>query len=129
MAAKRVFIGFDYDHDEDLRNLLAGQAKHPDSPFDIKDRSLKEPLTGDWKEKFRRRLQNIDVVTVICGEHCHKATGVAAELRIAREEGKDYFLLQGRNGKTCSKPTSALPTDKIYDWTWDNLKKLIGGAR
>ena len=34
MAAKRVFIAFDYDHDEDLRNLLAGQAKHPDTPFE-----------------------------------------------------------------------------------------------
>jgi hypothetical protein len=126
MALKRVFISFDYDHDEDLRNLLAGQAKHPDTPFEMKDRSLKEPLTGDWKEKFRRRLQNIDVVAVICGEQCHNAAGVAAELRIAREEGKRYFLLKGRNGKVCSKPSSAQSTDTIYDWTRPNLKALIG---
>jgi len=26
MVIKRAFISFDYDHDEDLRNLLAGQA-------------------------------------------------------------------------------------------------------
>ena len=25
MAIKRAFISFDFDHDEDLRNLLAGQ--------------------------------------------------------------------------------------------------------
>ncbi|MBI1369801.1 MAG: hypothetical protein GC162_14240 [Planctomycetes bacterium] len=126
MALKRVFISFDYDHDEDLRNLLAGQAQHPDAPFEMKDRSLKEPLTGDWKEKFRRRLQNIDVVIVICGEQCHNAAGVAAELRIAREGGKRYFLLKGRNGKVCKKPSSALATDMIYDWTRPNLKTLIG---
>jgi hypothetical protein len=129
MALKRVFISFDYDHDEDLRNLLVGQSKHPDTPFEIKDRSLKEPLTGDWKEKFRARLKNVDVVTVICGEQCHNAAGVAAELRIAREEGKDYFLLKGRSDKTCNKPSSALATDKMYNWTWDNLKTLIGGGR
>jgi len=129
MAIKRAFISFDFDNDEDLRNLLAGQANHPDSPFEIKDRSLKEPLTGDWKEKVRCRMDNVDVVIVICGEHTHKAEGVAAELTIAREAKKPYFLLWGRKGRTCTKPTSALPTDKIYEWTWDNLKALIGGAR
>lgn len=129
MAIKRAFISFDFDHDEDLRNLLAGQAKHPDSPFEIRDRSIKEPLSGDWKEKVRRRMDNIDVVIVMCGQYTHSAGGVAAELSIAREKRKPYFLLWGRNGKTCTKPTSALTTDKIYEWTWDNLKSLIGGAR
>jgi hypothetical protein len=126
---KRAFISFDFDHDEDLRNLLAGQAKHPDSPFEIKDRSLKEPLTGDWKEKVRRRMENVDVVIVICGEFTHTAAGVAAELTIAREVKKPYFLLRGRSDKTCTKPKSALDSDKIYEWTWENLKQLIGGAR
>jgi hypothetical protein len=129
MAVKRAFISFDYDHDEDLRNLLAGQAKHPDSPFEIKDRSIKQPLTGDWREKVRRRMDNIDVVIVICGEYTHTAAGVAAELTIAREAGKPYFLLRGRSDKTCTKPKTALDSDKIYKWTWDNLKQLIGGAR
>lgn len=129
MAAKRAFISFDFDHDEDLRNLLAGQAKHPDSPFEIKDRSLKEPLTGDWKEKVRRRMDNIDVVIVMCGVLTHTAAGVAAELTIARDARKPYFLLWGRNGKPCTRPTTALPSDQIYNWTWDNLKALIGGAR
>lgn len=129
MAAKRAFISFDFDHDEDLRNLLAGQAKHPDSPFEIKDRSLKEPLTGDWKEKVRRRMDNIDVVIVICGESTYTAAGVAAELTIARDAKKPYFLLWGRNGKNCTKPTTTLASDKVYNWTWDNLKALIGGAR
>lgn len=129
MAIKRAFVSFDFDHDEDLRNLLVGQAKNPDSPFEIKDRSLKEPLTGDWKEKVRHRMANIDVVIVICGEHTHTAAGVAAELTIAREAEKPYFLLWGRSEKTCTKPKTALDSDKIYKWTWDNLKNLIGGAR
>ncbi len=129
MAIKRAFMSFDFDHDEDLRNLLAGQAKNPDSPFEIKDRSLKEPLTGNWKDKVRSRMDNVDLVIVICGEYTHIASGVAAELTIAREKNKSYFLLRGRDGKICTKPTSALSSDKIYDWTWPNLKVLIGGAR
>lgn len=126
---KRVFISFDYDHDEDVKIMLAGQAKLPDSPFDFTDASVKEHLTGDWKEKVRRRMDNIDVVIVLCGEHTHKASGVAAELTIAQEKEKSYFLLWAYPDKTCTKPTSAQSEDKIYKWTWDNLKTLIGGGR
>jgi hypothetical protein len=129
MAKKRVFISFDFDHDEDLRNLLVGQAKNPDSPFDIADWSVKEPLTGNWEEKVRERIRKTDLTIVICGEWTHTATGVAEELKITREEGKPYFLLWGRADKKCTKPKTALDSDKIYKWTWDNLKKLIGGAR
>lgn len=109
--------------------MLAGQAKLQDSPFDFKDASVKEHLTGDWKEKVRRRMDNIDVVIVLCGEKTHTAKGVSAELEIAQEKKKEYFLLQAYSSKTCTKPTAALSTDKMYNWTWDNLKKLIGGAR
>ena len=46
MAKKRVFTSFDFDHDEDLRNLLVGQSKNADSPFEMADWSVKEPMTG-----------------------------------------------------------------------------------
>ena len=129
MTKRRVFISFDYDHDEDLKVLLVGQAKHPDSPFDLADWSVKEPMTGNWKEKVRAKIRSTDIVAVICGEYTDSATGVSAELLIAQEERKPYFLLWGRTNKTCRKPMSAKTSDKIYNWTWDNLKALIGGSR
>jgi hypothetical protein len=127
MAKTRVFTSFDYDHDDDLRILLVGQAKNPDSPFEMADWSVKEPMTGDWKEKVRTRIRSVHQVIVICGEYTDTATGVNTELRIAQEEGKPYFLLWGRTTKTCVKPKAALSSDKIYRWTWPNLKALIGG--
>lgn len=129
MAKVRVFISFDYDHDSDLKILLVGQAKNPDSPFEITDASVKEELSGDWKEKVRRRIKGVDQVIVICGQHTNRASGVNAEVTIAQEEQKPYFLLSGRKDKTCVKPKTAKPSDKMYDWTWDNLKKLIHGGR
>ncbi len=129
MAKKRVFTSFDFDHDEDLRNLLVGQAKNPDMPFELADYSVKEPMTGNWKEKVRTRMRGVDIVLVMCGEHTDTAAGVSAELSIAQEEKKPYFLLWGRPNKTCKKPKSAKDGDKIYNWTWDNLKALIGGSR
>jgi hypothetical protein len=126
---KRAFISFDIDHDEGAKTMLAGQAKLPDSPFDFKDNSVKEHLTGDWKEKVRRRMDNVDVVIVLCGTQTHTATGVAAELTITKEKNKSYFLLAAYPDKDCKKPTSASSSDKMYKWTWDNLKKLIAGNR
>ncbi len=129
MARKRVFISFDVDHDEGTKIMLAGQAKLSDSPFDFIDASIKEPLTGDWKEKVRRRMANIDLVIVLCGEYAHTASGVSAEVSIAQEKYVPYFLLAAYSDKNCTKPTSAKAEDKVYKWTWDNLKALIGGAR
>jgi hypothetical protein len=127
--AKRVYISFDYDHDDDLKTLLVGQSKHSDSPFAIADWSIKEAVTGDWKASARKRIRAVDVVAVICGLSTHTATGVAAEVTIAQEEKIPYFLLAGRASGTNKKPTTAKSTDKLYNWTWDNLKALIGGAR
>jgi hypothetical protein len=126
---KRIFISFDFDHDEGCKILLAGQAKLPDSPFDFTDASLKEPLTGDWKEKVKRRMANIDVVIGLCGEYTHTARGVAAEIEIAQLKSVPYFLLASYSDKNCTRPTSARSSDKVYKWTWDNLKSLIAGNR
>lgn len=125
----KVFISFDYDNDSDLQTLLVGQAKHEDTPFDIADYSVKEALSGDWKEKVRARIKKVEQVIVICGEHTYSASGVNAEVLIAQEEKIPYFLLAGRSEKTNYKPKNAKESDKLYKWTWDNLKALIGGAR
>ena len=126
---KRIFISFDYDHDEGCKIMLAGQAKLPDSPFDFTDASLKEPLTGDWKDKVKRRMANIDIVIGLCGEYTHTAKGVAAEIEIAQLKSVPYFFLAAYSDKHCTQPTSAKASDKVYKWTWDNLKSLIAGNR
>lgn len=125
---KRAFISFDYDHDQELKHFLVGQSRHPDTDFEIADHSIKE-ASSDWKSNARQRIRRCDVVVVICGEYTHTAQGVAIELSIAQEESKRYFLLYGRGEKVCFKPTTALPSDVMYKWTWDNLKILINGGR
>ena len=129
MAMKRAFISFDFDHDEELRNALVGQARNPDSPFNIADWSVHEPFDDNWRQRVRSRIRRTDLTIVICGEHTNTARGVAAEVTITREEGNPYFLLWGRPNKICNKPQTALRADQIYKWTWENLRKLIAGAR
>ncbi len=127
MTKKRAFISFDYDHDEDLRNLLVGQAKNPDSPFDIADWSVKEPWPQlEWEQRCLEKIKRTDGTVVLVGEHTSRASGVLAEIRLAKQAGVPYFGIHGRSGKSCPAPAGL---EKVYNWTWDNLKALIGGAR
>ncbi len=129
MATKSVFISFDFDHDNNLRGSLVGQAKDQDSPFSITDWSLREPITEKWKKKVRDIIRRTDLTIVICGEHTHDAAGVTAEVTILHEEKKPYFLLKGRRRKTCKKPRSARSSDNMYRWKWEDLRRLINGER
>ncbi len=126
MAKPKVFISFDYDYDDDLKILLVGQAKHPDTPFELADWSIKEHIDDNWKAHARKRIKAVDVVIVLCGLHTDTAAGVSAELAIAQDEKKPYYLLQGRSEKICKKPKTARAADIIHAWTWENLKKLVG---
>ena len=128
MTKTRCFVSFDYDNDVKLKFWLIAQSRLEDSPFEVSDWSIKE-ASSDWKDKARMRIRNSEVVIVICGKNTNTATGVAIELSIAQEEGKDYFLLAGYSDVICKKPTSAKSSDKVHKWTWDNLKNLIHDKR
>ena len=129
MPTKCTFISFDYDHDRDLRGSLVAQANKPDSPSSITDWSVKEPFDDNWRKNVRDLIRRADITIVICGEHTHDAKGVTAEVTIAQEEKKPYFLLKGRQRKTCKKPMSARKEDEIHPWKWNKLKGLINGVK
>lgn len=124
---KRAFISFDYDHDARLKDLLVGQAKYPDSPFEIADWSIKI-ASPTWRAEARWRIRAAGLVIVLCGHHTDTAAGVAAELRIAKKENVPYFLLAGYKDSV-RRPMSSDSGDKLYKWTWDNLKNLVRGDR
>lgn len=129
MIRQKMFVSFDFDNDATLKAFLIGQAKHDDTPFDIWDSSVKEHMDGDWQAKVKRKIQACDVVCVLCGLKTHTAKGVAIELQIAKDLGKPYFLLAGYRDANNTKPTTATAADKLYNWTWENLKNLIHGGR
>jgi hypothetical protein len=100
MSKPSIFVSFDVDHDEDLRELFAGLAQGPDFPFVIDAWSApKKTGAADWREAARQRIASVDAVVVICGELTHAAPGVSGELAMAQEQGKPYLLLWGRKGR------------------------------
>lgn len=125
LAIKRVYLCFDGAHDQTLAEQLEAEAKQADSPFAIVDQSRQEPLTDQDRDKLRARLEHLDVMIVLCGEHTNKSRDMGVELMIAQQAKLSYFLLRGYERRPCRSPLSAKNTDKLYPWTWDNLKNLV----
>lgn len=124
----RVFISYDYDHDLSLKNLLVGQSRHPDSPFFIEDWSIKE-ASRSWRSEARERIGRSDVVIVICGRHTNQAVGVGAEIAIAREAGRPYFLLCGYSDGGVRRPPGTWWWETLHSWTRENLRAMTTGKR
>ena len=85
MAKKRVFVSFDFDNDKTLKDFIVGQAKLPDSPFEIIDTSLQEaaPL-ATWEKRAKASIARSDLVLVMVGAKTHRAPGVIKEVAMAR---------------------------------------------
>jgi hypothetical protein len=125
MRTIRLFVSFDLENDADLRDRLSTEASRQTSGFEVAARSEAGPVSEAWDTSVRRRMAGVDEVVVICGEHTQASAPVSAELRIAQEERKPYFLLWGRRELMCTKPAAAKPSDGMYSWTWDILRNQI----
>ncbi len=125
MPNVRIFMSFDRENDEDLHDLLLEQSRRQSSGFEISARSEATTMTDRWDDKVRRQISEVDEVIVICGEHTASSVRMNAELRIAQEEQKPYFLLWGRRERMCTKPAGSKRDDSMYSWTWEILQDQI----
>lgn len=123
MAKTPVFVSFDFDNDKVLKDFIIGQAKLPDSPFEVIDHSLKEAAPEkDWQDKARRAIKRSAVVIVMVGPKTHKASGVLKEVAMAREEGRKIVQVIGyKDGEYTAVPNAG----RLYRWNWENLKKIM----
>lgn len=124
MTKTRVFVSFDFDNDKALKDFIIGQARNPDSPFEVSDHSLKEAAPEkDWEKKARAAISRADKFIVMLGPRTTKAPGVLKEVLMAQEMQKSRFQLIGyRDGSE----TWAVPGGgRTYAWDWNNLKNLL----
>ena len=120
---KRVFVSFDFDNDRSLKDLILGQAKHSDSPFEVIDHSLHEAAPeATWEKKAQVAIQKAEILLVIVGARTYCAHGVLKEIAIARKAGIKIVQIIGyKNGTYTAVPNAG----RMYAWTWENLKNLL----
>lgn len=124
MSEKRLFISFDYEHDDELRHHFLAQAKQY-SKHKIVDHSFPGEVDGKRTREAMSRIGETDIVIFICGDNTHTAPGVEAEMTITQQLRKRYILLKGRPNRECSRPKGANSSKKILPWSWKTINSQL----
>ena len=123
MSKKRAFVSFDFDNDKVLKDFIIGQAKLPDSPFEVADWSMKEAAPErNWEREAEARIKRSDIVIVMVGKQTHRASGVLKEVAMARRNGVPIVQVIGYRD---ASPTAVPNAGRLYRWDWENLKKIF----
>lgn len=127
MADPRAFISFDFDHNENEKNLFVGQGKKDSpSPFTVADWSSKSALPEkEWEAAIAVRIKQCNLVIVLVGKNMATATGVAKEIAFAQAAKVPVFgvYVEGADG-TLTLP-AGLPRNRTVVWSWDDIAKAI----
>jgi hypothetical protein len=124
MPKTKVFVSYDFDNDKVVYEFLIGQAKLPDSPFEVSDHSLKEAAPErDWEVKARAAINRADKFIDMLGPNTRSASGVKKEVAMAKSLGKPRFQIIGydKGSRDWAIPDAGV----TYEWSWPNLKKLL----
>ena len=124
VTKRRVFVSFDFDRDRVLKDFIIGQAKLPDSPFEVTDHSLKEAAPQrDWEAKALLAIRRSEKFVVMLGPKTRYAAGVRKEIAMAKLLGKQRFQIIGYRMGTRS--WAVVDGGAVYSWNWPSLKKLL----
>jgi MTH538 TIR-like domain (DUF1863) len=122
MAVPRAFISFDFDHNEDEKNLFVGQGKHPDTPWEISDWSSKSVLPqSQWEKLIEAKINRCNMVIVLIGKNMAGATGVTKEIKMAKDNNVPIFGVYVDGANSNSNLPYGLAKNRTVPWTWPNV--------
>ena len=124
MATVNIFVSFEFDKDNSLKNNFFEQARLLKPNYRIANCSLNEPFReGDWPQKARARIKQCDVVIVLLGADTHNAPGVKTEIRIANRLGKPIFQIRPQKRPYRRGVRNA---GDVITWKWPRVNRKIG---
>lgn len=126
MANKRIFVSFP-EQDENLRDLLVGQSKKTNSPFDFTDMSVHKPWDNAWKTKCRIKIKSCDGLIAIITPNTLNADGQIWEINCADEEDVPILCIKTSENIPGDKTKAKIGNRRIFNWDWDTIKNFIEG--
>lgn len=127
MASPRAFISFDFDHDETSRMLFVGQGKvDSPTPFVVEDWSSKSSLPqSQWEAIIAEKISRCNMVIVLVGRYMASATGVAKEIKFAKNANVPVFGVYVDGANTSSNLPTWLPRTRVIKWAWADIAAAI----
>jgi len=126
MAVPRAFISFDFEHNQQHKNLFAGQGKHTGTPWEIADWSSKEALQqSNWEEIIKDKISRCDMIIVLVGRYMTSAIEVAKEIKLAKQQSIPVFGVYIDGANTLSPLPEGLARNHTIAWTWPNVTAMV----
>ncbi|MBX9676694.1 MAG: TIR domain-containing protein [Methylotenera sp.] len=125
-ADPRVFISFDFDHNESDKHLFVGQSKNSKTPFSIQDWSSKIHLPqAQWESLIKDKINKSNLLIVLVGRLMSTATGAAKEIKMAKDQNVPFFGVYVDGAGTSSQLPEGLARNRTISWEWDNIASAI----
>lgn len=126
MANPRVFISFDFDHNEIEKKLFIGQSSNSKTPFFIEDWSAKESMPqSKWEEIVEAKMKKTNMVIVLVGRYMASAIGVKKEIQMAVKNNVPIFGVYVDGADSNSKLPDGLTRSRVVKWEWDKIATKI----
>jgi len=134
MSDPRAFISFDFDHNATEKILFTGQAKNSKTPFNIEDWSSKESLPQtQWEKLLKEKINKCNMLIVLVGKYMASATGVAKEIKFAKEGSVPVFGVYVGGADSLSTLPDGLARTRTIKWDWDSIaaavKQMMGEGK
>jgi len=134
MADPRAFISFDFDHNETEKNLFVGQSKNSKTPFSIQDWSAKSSMPqSQWEAIVKEKINKSNMLIVLVGKTMASATGVAKEIKMAKDQNVPVFGVYVGGADSTSNLPDGLARNRTIKWNWDDIaaavKQMMGEGK
>lgn len=114
-----IFVAIE---DECARDLLKGQSRHTDAPFEYIDMSVKEAYTEDWKTKSVHAYPAIPWCDRTNSKNSLSSSGQKWEIACAQEEGVPVLGIWAYSD---DRTSAVSVTTKA--WGWETIANFIDG--
>lgn len=126
MADPRTFISFDYDHNETEKILFIGQSKNSRTPFSIQDWSAKSSMPqSQWEAIVKDKINKCNLLIVLVGKTMASATGVAKEIKMAKDQNVPVFGVYVGGANSTSNLPEGLQRNRTINWDWAVISSAI----
>ncbi len=129
MPTLNIFVSFEFDKDNDLRNNFYEQAREL-TQHRVRNCSLNEAYPDEtWRNRAREAIRECDVVVVLIGQDTHNAQGVIVETDMARSMNKPIIQIRP-HGRTYNGLTRL---EEPIPWRWRiinaKLEEISSGSQ
>ena len=127
MPQPRAFLSFDFDNDEALKRMFAGQAvSDSPTPFTVEDWSSKSPLPqAQWERLIEAKISRTHMVIVLAGRWAASATGVVKEIQMAERMNVPFFGVYVGGAGTSTALPAGLARNRVVSWTWPTIGAAV----